>query len=398
MSRGTKGPVPMLFLVSDTGGGHRRAALAVAEALEEQWPGCFLAHIYDPLMGRSAPRCQRRLIGLYGPLIRWSPWAWGALYQASDSPRRAWVLWKTLLASTSRDVAGELVRSSAEMVVSFHPLTTVPAARAAKSGRKPIPMVTVVTDLWSVHSAWRGGSPDLVVTPSAAVAEQFGGAPSCVQTGLPVPLEMSAPPATPPERAQLRSKLGLKEGGFVVVLAGGAEGCGHIETHVRALLNAGWEDLTVVAICGRNLRLRRRLEMARAGAPPVQLLVKGWAADMADWVRAADLLVTKAGPGTLAEAACAGAAIVITSQLPGQEQGNGEMFVRSGAAIWARKPGDLVHQVARLHHDPAALAAMRAASYSLAKPAAARDIAALLVGMSDKAHFSTPALLQTAPA
>ena len=119
---------------------------------------------------------------------------------------------------------------------------------------------------------------------------------------------------------------------------------------------------------------------------------------MADWVRAADLLVTKAGPGTLVEAACAGAAIVITSQLPGQERGNGEMFVRSGAAIWARKPGDLVHEVARLHHDPAALAAMRAASYSLAKPAAARDIAALLVGMTDKAHLAKPAVLRRVPA
>ena len=286
MSRGTKGPVPMLFLVSDTGGviagprGCRGGARREVARL-------FFGANFDPLMGRTAPRYQRRLIGLYGPLIRWSPWAWGALYRASDSPRRARVLWRTLLASTSRDVAGELVRSRAEMVVSFHPLTTVPAARAAKSAREPVPMVTVVTDLWSVHSAWRGGSPDLVATPSAAVAEHFSGGPSCVQTGLPVPLEMSTPPATPAERAQLRSKLGLKKGRFVVVLAGGAEGCGHIETYVRELLKAGQNDLAVVAICGRNLRLRRRLEMDQAGAPPVQLLVKGWATDMADWVRAA---------------------------------------------------------------------------------------------------------------
>jgi len=49
-----------------------------------------------------------------------------------------------------------------------------------------------------------------------------------------------------------------------------------------------------VAICGRNLRLKRRLDRlaARYGN---RLTVIGFASNMADWLRCADLVVTKAG-------------------------------------------------------------------------------------------------------
>ena len=97
------------------------------------------------------------------------------------------------------------------------------------------------------------------------------------------------------------------EGQFMVVAAGGAEGCGDVGRCVRALVAAEREDVTVEAICGRNGRPRRSLERHRPAAGQARLLVKGWVDNMADWMRCADLLVTKAGPSTLAEAACAGA-------------------------------------------------------------------------------------------
>lgn len=43
---------------------------------------------------------------------------------------------------------------------------------------------------------------------------------------------------------------------------------------------------------------------------------------MAEYMVAADILVTKAGPGTIAEAAAVGLPIMVTSHLPGQEAGN----------------------------------------------------------------------------
>jgi 1,2-diacylglycerol 3-beta-galactosyltransferase len=43
----------------------------------------------------------------------------------------------------------------------------------------------------------------------------------------------------------------------------------------------------------------------------------GFVNNMADYMVAADILVSKAGPGTIAEAACVGLPVLLTSFLPG---------------------------------------------------------------------------------
>ena len=40
-------PLPLLFLVGDTGGGHRSAARAVSQALDQGWTGAFQPVICD---------------------------------------------------------------------------------------------------------------------------------------------------------------------------------------------------------------------------------------------------------------------------------------------------------------------------------------------------------------
>ena len=52
-------PLPLLFLIGDTGGGHRSAAAAVAQALEHLLPGRFVPVICDPLRGPDVPRLLR---------------------------------------------------------------------------------------------------------------------------------------------------------------------------------------------------------------------------------------------------------------------------------------------------------------------------------------------------
>jgi Glycosyltransferase family 28 C-terminal domain len=99
-----------------------------------------------------------------------------------------------------------------------------------------------------------------------------------------------------------------------------------------------------------------------------------------DWLCRADVVVGKAGPGTIAEAVCCAAPLVLTSFLPGQEEGNAEFVVSVGAGCYAPRPRDLAAEIRRLHGDPAVLAEMRAAAIRLARPDAAAGIGALLAG------------------
>jgi len=372
-------PVRLLFLVGDTGGGHRSAAKAVAQALDQACPGRFAPCIYDPLRGPDAPRWLRWIVGLYGPCIRIAPWLWGVLWRAVSSPLALGWLRRTLMWPAYRGVARVAATWRPAVIVSFHPLTAQPAVRVRDGSAGWVPVVTVITDLVTAHLAWRDAAVDRVIVPTAAIAGRCAqdGTPDghYVETGLPVAAEFCRRPASAPERHALQRSLGLS-GRFLVVVTGGGEGSGGIYRRTVAILRQV-DDVDVAVICGRNQRLRRRLTRLAERAEG-RLTVHGFVDNMADWFRCADVVVGKAGPGTIAEATCCAAPLVLTSYLPGQEEGNVDFVVRAGAGSYAARPRELAAEIARLRDDPAALVAMRAASARVGRPRAAADIAGLL--------------------
>jgi 1,2-diacylglycerol 3-beta-galactosyltransferase len=102
---------------------------------------------------------------------------------------------------------------------------------------------------------------------------------------------------------------------------------------------------------------------------------------MGGWLRAADVVATKAGPATIAEAACCGTPMVLTCHLPGQERGNVGFVTAAGAGTYWPRVSQLAAGIARLRDDTVALAAMRSAAARLARPGAADGVAALLADL-----------------
>ena len=140
--------------------------------------------------------------------------------------------------------------------------------------------------------------------------------------------------------------------------------------------------MDVAVICGRNRWLKRRLSRLALRSGDGRLSAHGFVANMPDWLVCADLVVGKAGPGTIAEATCCGAPLVLTSYVPGQEKGNAEFVTGAGAGVFAPRPRQLAAEIGRLRRDPGALAAMREASVRVGRPRAATDIARFLAGLS----------------
>ena len=132
-------PLPLLFLIGDTGGGHRSAAAAVAQALERALPGRFVPVICDPLRGPDVPRLLRWFAGLYGPCIRLTPWLWWLFWRASDSPRVLGTVRRTIMAPVYGSVARAAEACRPALIVAFHPMTADPGrpARATAAARSP---------------------------------------------------------------------------------------------------------------------------------------------------------------------------------------------------------------------------------------------------------------------
>jgi 1,2-diacylglycerol 3-beta-galactosyltransferase len=391
MASPEQSPLPLLFLIGDTGGGHRSAAAAVAQALDRLLPGRFVPVICDPLRGPDVPRLLRWFAGLYGPCIRLTPWLWWLFWRSSSSPRVLAAVRRTIMAPVYGSVARAAEACRPALIVAFHPMTADPAVRARDLAGPLSPVVTVITDLITAHLSWRDAAVDRVIVPSAEMAAQYakgakgGGrdaadADRYVPLGLPVAAEFCQPPLDAAERTELKRELGVN-GEFLVVLTGGAEGSGGLCRRAAAILRQV-DDVHVAVICGRNHALNKRVARLADRAGSGRLTAHGFVSNMADWLRCADLVVGKAGPGTIAEATCCGAPLVLTSFVPGQEKGNAQFVTGAGAGVYAPRPRQLAAEVGRLRRDPDAIAAMRDASVRVSRPRAAADIARFIARLS----------------
>lgn len=362
----------LLFLFSDTGGGHRSAAEAIIEALHLEYGDAFSIEMVD-IFKDYAPRPLNLMPDWYPAMARMSR-AWGWSFRLSNGHARARLLTASTWPYVRRASHAMVAQHPSDLIVSVHPLAAAPVLRALKHKPRP-PYITVVTDLVSTHALWYHHFTDLCIVPTEAAKERAlkcGLAPEQVTVvGLPVADRFCHPVS---DRQALRARLGWPQDRKIVLLVGGGEGMGPLEQTAKAVAQ-GCPNAALVVVSGRNEKLKARLE---AEHWPIPTLIYGFVREMPDFMRAADVLVTKAGPGTISESLIAGLPLVLYSRLPGQEDGNVAYVVSEGAGRWAPQPDEIVYSLNSLLNNPAQYARAVAACQRLARPHAARQIARIL--------------------
>ncbi|KAI7987247.1 hypothetical protein LOK49_LG13G02796 [Camellia lanceoleosa] len=315
-------PKKVLILMSDTGGGHRASAEAIKATFNERiWSYNFLVK--------------------HGTL-------WKMTYYAS-APR---VVHQSNFAATStfiaREVAKGLMKYQPDIIISVHPLMQHVPLRIlrAKGLLKKIVFTTVITDLSTCHPTWFHKLVTRCYCPTEEVAKRAlkaGLQPFQVKVfGLPV-----RPSFVKPD--ELRRELGMDEDLPAVLLMGGGEGMGPIET-TRALGNTLYDENAgepigqVLVICGRNQKLTNRL-LSIDWKIPVQ--IKGFVTKMEECMGACDCIITKAGPGTIAEAMIRGLPIILNDYIAGQEAGNVPYVVENGFGKFSKSPKEIANIVAQ---------------------------------------------------
>lgn len=100
-----------------------------------------------------------------------------------------------------------------------------------------------------------------------------------------------------------------------------------------------------------------------------------------------DILVTKAGPGTIAEASICGLPCILSSFLPGQEEGNVPYVVENGFGCYEGSPDGIADRVeewfaaTKATTEGSMLETMRECALTAARPDATLDIARDLADM-----------------
>ena len=372
-----------MFLISDTGGGHRSAANAINAALDEiETPYDFEHRVDDVAAHCSFPLTQ---LGLgYSMALRYAPPVYGALYYATNGRRRYKALIRfcePLYRERLRDL---FLSYRPDVIVSVHPLLNHAALRArADANLQHVPIVTVVTDLGKVHESWLVADADAVVVPAREVYQRAlsrGVPPSRLRLlGHPIHPKFDDVTGTP---AELRAALGLPVQGLIVMLMAGGEGGGKLLSTSLALARARL-PIHLVVVCGRNEHLQQKLgEMAPSLPTPMQVL--GFTDKIPEYFRAADLLVTKAGPGTLAEANAAQLPVVVYDYVPGQERGNVDFVRHNGLGeVAIGGAAQVVTAVRSMIRTPERLATIRHNQEIVAPRRSSRRIAALIAQIAN---------------
>lgn len=363
----------ILIAFSDTGGGHRAAAIAIRDAIAQARTSSDVSvdvQLVDPF-ALTARWPFHRLGAHYPRVIERAPWIWRAGFACTNTHERAALLQRMAWPMVRSTFASLAAQHSPDVIVSTHPLLTSPLRRAFPD----TPIIVVVTDLVSGHVSWYQRDVDLMIVPTREArdrAVQNGVPKSSVQVlGVPVSQQFVAVPG---ERSELQSRLGWSTSRPTVLLAGGAEGIGGLDVLASAIDQAELPcDVAVVA--GRNSALATAL---RTHPWRSTVHVYDFVSNFAELMRAASVLITKAGPGTISEACASGCPMILSGAIPGQETGNVEFVTRGRAGVWAPSP---LAVTAALHawligrDAPAALRRASGAALRLALPNAAHDIA-----------------------
>ncbi|MDD5556253.1 MAG: glycosyltransferase [bacterium] len=358
--------------------GHHSAALALREAFRAADPSADVRLLN---FFRYASRLLERVsTKAFYRMVKSTPSLWDGIYTDPRSEARF---------SRFRGLVRTLAPRGVEDAVRAHEPDAVVCTQSFPCGMvsdfkerhgSDLPLHAVLTDFF-VPSYWVYGAVDRYFVACREALDDLAaagiGRDRAADEGIPIS------PAFAEEipKAEARRRFGLPPDGPVVAVMGGWSGWGALE---RLALETArvLPGCTVVVATGRNREQYEAL-LGRAAAAASRITVLPYVRRPDILMRAADVMVGKAGGLTAAEALASGLPLVLVDSLPGQERANADYLCRGGAALAAGGADEAAAIVADLFARPDRLGRMRLSALGLSRPAAAASIARTIL---EEAH------------
>lgn len=374
-SSGGKTPKRILFLMSDTGGGHRAAAEAIRDAIREKYgDDAIQAELVDVYKQMRFPGNQ--MPAMYPWLVNRAVWLWKTIYRIGDSPFRARIF-SRMSYWNNKNVLQKMVREHpADAVCCVHSVVHHPTMSAFNAFPTRPPWVTVVTDLVTTPYFWYDRRVDICLVPTEEALERglvMGMKREQLRvTGLPVHADFARRLTDKPAA---REALGWPQDKSIVMMVAGGDGMGPLQQTIETLLDKNLPCHYII-VCGRNKPLKERIDAALARRGASNVTTYGFVTSMPQFMAASDILVTKAGPATITEAGIAGLPLILSGAIPGQEDGNVRLVVENDAGAYAPSPQQVADTVeAWINEGAEALAQRGEYARKIARPDAVWEIA-----------------------
>src|SRR5438309_1497491 len=350
----------ILIVYHDAGGGHRNAAVALETVIAQQ-PRDWRVGLVQFQDVTDRLDVLRKLTGIriqqqYNILLQ-NGWTLGSTYLLR------------ILQATIRLFHGPLVNllerfwreKPAELLISVIPHFNRQICESWNRVYPSRPFVTIITDLADFPPRFwiEPVKEQYVIAGTEKAAEQaraigHDDAHVFLTSGMILRPEFYVEDNSDP--IALRREMGLREDVPTAIVLFGGHGS-KVMYDITEKLTAASLPLQLILICGRNEDLAAKL-CARPWKMPVHIV--GFTKEVHRLMRAADFLIGKPGPGSIAEAMVRKLPVLIECNawtLP-QERYNAEWVKQKGVGIVLKSFGNVVEGVKRML-DPATLAKFR---------------------------------------
>jgi 1,2-diacylglycerol 3-beta-galactosyltransferase len=376
----------IMILMSDTGGGHRASAQALKAGFEHLYGQKYHIDIVD-LWTHHTPWPYNEFPKSYSFMVKY-PFIWRTNFTLTQ-PRFVHVPLSTAMQVVcGPSISAAFDKYRPNLIISVHPLmqhvpVRVLRRRIERGEQDPnTQFATVVTDLTTCHNTWFYSDVDRCFVATEESKQQ------ALRLGMPeeklrvygLPIRPAFSHGLPP-KATLKKRLGLDPKKPAIILMAGGEGMGPLEKTVNAVAKQIGAQAQLIVVCGRNAALVQRLR-ARKYPDGMRVNVQGFVTDMPSFLGASDVIITKAGPGTISEALICGVPMILNAFVPCQEEGNIPYVTENDVGVFETKPKKVAAIIKSwLEDNGRELKALSERAKALAKPDSLFDIVKELDGM-----------------
>ena len=328
MATPTPKPKKVLILSCHMGQGHMSAAKAIKAGVEQLYKKELSAEIVDlveilsPLVNRVAQKTYDRLAR--GPLFK-------ILFKTMDKKWRMKLLNRLNYRFALKKIDKLFTEKKPDIVISTWPVWDYIVLKILKKQQLKCKFISIITDSIMVHNAWVIADADYHIVPNTDTAESahaLGVKSKKIKTlGFPVRLDF----LKKTDRQSFLKKLKLNPKNFTVLFLPTVQKTSKNLTIMKELLKA--KDRNIIIITGRDKKITPKFARYKNRK---NIKIMGWTDQMPDFIKSADIVITKAGGATVMECIAAQKPIIITSTIARHEAGNAELIKRYKVGIIAK--------------------------------------------------------------
>ncbi len=324
-----------LILSCSTGGGHNAAAKALKTELESRGHHVVMMDPYELVSHKLA----KEIGSTYVKMVQFSPRMFGFIYSLGNLvrmvPMNSPVYYANI--AVAKKLGEYLKENPVDVIIATHLYPAELITYLKKNKKKLPPSIYVATDYVCIPFTEETNC-DYYVIPGAEQAHDF------IRRGIPeeklAPLGIPVSPAfeSHMSKAEARKQLGLEPMRKYLLLAGGSIGAGHIDKTIDNILKYFEKNLMyakIIVISGNNEKLYRKLEKKYGR----KIILLKHTNEMAMYMRACDVFISKPGGLSSTEAAVAGVPCIHMSPIPGCESHNVRYFKKKGMSVRVNKQG-----------------------------------------------------------